>query len=199
MLDGLFLSKKIDMRNIIYLLLLLTFSFTNNSCDKEENNKPEIPEWAEWSKITALKNGEIWAAGAIARIDERHNKDSVTIQIYVHDQAGYLREGLTVGYVPIKVGLFTVYRMNHNYTDDTKITATYTTISDDGDVVEDRFVVLESQNNYIEIKQADLTNMEMSGNLQITFIRDSLDTIDNPSLGDTIFFTDGVFRLKIVE
>ncbi|MFP4025537.1 MAG: DUF6252 family protein [Thiohalospira sp.] len=183
------------MRNIIILILLSIFSFVSNSCEKEENNNPEIPEWGEWSKITALKNGEIWKASSVAIID--NNKDSVTIQANVLNSSGYWRESLKLRCVPIKEGLFTVYR--RIYTNDTKISATYTTFSDDGDVVEDRFVVLESQNNYIEIKQVDLTNMEMSGTLQITFVRDSLDTVDNPSLGDTIFFTDGKFRLKIVE
>lgn len=185
------------MRNITYLILILTFSFISNSCEKEENNNPEIPEWAEWSKITALKNGETWEADAMASIDERHNKDSVTISGYIFNSNSYLRQALSIGCVPLKVALYNVYR--RNYTNDIRVSATYTTFSDDGDVVEDRFVVLESQNNFIDIKNVDLTNMEMSGTLQITFIRDSLDTIDNPSLADTIFFTDGVFRIKITE
>ena len=40
---------------------------------------------------------------------------------------------------------------------------------------------------------------EIKGIFQITFIRDPSDTVTNPSLPDTIRFTDGVFRLKIVE
>lgn len=180
------------MRNIIYLILILIFSFINNSCEKDGNNNPEIPEW---SKVTALKNGEIWEASAVAF---KYEQDTVLIQIQVRNQAGYLRESLIVRNLPIRVGNYLIYKRIPN-SNQLNTNASFNTISDDGDVVEDRFVVLESQNNYIEIKQVDLTNMEMSGTLQITFIRDSLDTIDNPSLGDTIFFTDGVFRLKIVE
>ena len=180
------------MRNIIYLILILTFSFINSSCEKDENNNPEVPEW---SKVTAIKNGEIWQTSSVAII--ANNKDSAIIQANVLNSFGYWRESLLLSYVPVKEGLYTIYRRNH--IDDIKISAAYTTFSDDGDVVEDRFVVLESQNNFIEIKNVDLTNMEMSGTLQITFIRDTLDTIDNPSLADTIFFTEGVFRLKIVE
>jgi len=121
----------------------------------------------------------------------------LVIQANVLNSSGYWRESLKLRNVPIKEGLFAVYR--RNYTDDKEISATYTTFSDDGDVVEDRFIVLESQNNFIEIENVDLSSMEMNGNLQITIVRDSLDPIDNPSLADTIFFADGVFRLKIIE
>jgi len=177
----------------MYIILFFTFAFTNNSCEKEENSNPEIPEW---SKVTALKNGEIWQTSSVAIVDN-NRKDRVIIQANVLNSSGYWRESLKLRNVPIKEGLFAVYR--RNYTDDKEISATYTTFSDDGDVVEDRFIVLESQNNFIEIENVDLSSMEMNGNLQITIVRDSLDPIDNPSLADTIFFADGVFRLKIIE
>ncbi len=180
------------MRNIIYLILLLTFSFTNHGCEKEKNNNSKI---LEWSKITALKNGLKWEASAVAF---KYGQDTVIIQIHVRNQAGYLRESLIIRNLPITVGNYVIYKRISN-SNQLNTNASFNTISDDGDVIEDMFDVLESQNNYIDIKKVDLTNMEMSGTLQITFIRNALDPIDNPSLGDTISFTDGVFRLKIVE
>jgi len=180
------------MRNIFYLILLLIISFTNHGCKKEENNNPEIQDWC---KITASKNGLKWEASAGA-IKKR--QDTVIVQILVRNQAGYLRESLIIRNLPIAVGNYVIYKRILN-SNQLNTYASYNTISDDGDVIEDMFDVLESENNYIEIKKVDLTNMEMSGTLQITFIRNALDPIDNPSLGDTIFFTDGVFRIRILN
>lgn len=178
------------MRNIVILILLLTFSFTNTSCEKEKNNKSEM---LEWTKITALKNGLKWETSAVAINDKQ---DTVVVQIIVMKPAGYLREFLFIGNLPIAVGKYMIFKRVDNEVQFNTY-ASFTTF--EGDVVEDSFVVLESEDNFIEINNVDLINMEMSGTLQITFIRDSLDKIDNPTLGDTISFTDGVFRMKIVE
>jgi hypothetical protein len=122
----------------------------------------------------------------------------VSIQAYLQNTFGYWREGLYFANISRKVGRQELLRRIPNSAIDT-IFSTYTTFSDDGDVVEDRFAVLEDEDNFIDIQHLDMDKMEMTGIFQVTFVRDSNDYITNPGLPDTIRFTEGEFNLKIVD
>ncbi len=59
----------------------------------------------------------------------------------------------------------------------------------DGDVIEDRFVIFENEDNFIDIQTLDTIEMILIDSFKVTFIRDVSDRIDNLSLPDTIRFT----------
>lgn len=170
-------------KNILLILFILL-----NSCEE--------PELYEWSKLNALLNDKSWEASAIA-VEQTIKRDSVFIQATVFNTDGYLREIMTLSYLPIKIGRYPVFSRFNAVSSNLK--AKYATISDDGDVVEDRFNVFEADNNFVEILSVNQQNKEIQGSFQLTFIRDQSDKIENPSLPDTIRFINGTFRIRIVK
>jgi len=163
-------------------MILLTCVFVSNGCEKEENNKRP-----EWSKFTALKNGEKWEASAIAHI-ETDSKDTAIIQIanYYHD--GNMSEALIIKNIPTQIGKSILFSND----DDIRPKTSYYLLSGI-DVINARYKVDGSHNNFIEIQDVSISNKEMSGIFQLTFIR------DHQQFRDTITFSKGSFRIKIID
>lgn len=169
----------------IFIVFLILFG-----CDKDiiEDKHPE------WSKVTALKNGIAWESKAVAFIEISETRTLLSIPANVHNEDGFWREGLSFGNIDLLVGKHIILG---SITD--TLYARYTTLMADGDVVEDRFIVCEDVENFIDIQNLDMDKMEMTGIFQVTFVRDINDPVTNPSLPDTIRFTEGKFYLKIIN
>jgi hypothetical protein len=126
------------MRKHFYLIII--FIAFLHSCEE--------PESYEWSKFMALFNGNPWEVYA-AGIETEGRKDTIVIQATVFNTEGHLREMLLLSNLPIETGNYPVLR--YEGTMDNRLKATYTTFSDDGDVVEDRFNILETEDNYFTV------------------------------------------------
>lgn len=174
--------------NILLLIAFIIFL----SCNKDEEQLPN------WSKIISKKNGQVWETQAVAFITKMERAPKVSIPATVTNETGYRREVLQFGYIPLELGYHQLLRRVPNSMIDT-IYSSYTTLSNDGDVVEDRFVVYDGEENFIDITTIDTVGLKLCGNFQVTFIRDINDPIDNTSLPDTIRFTEGEFYLKIKD
>lgn len=148
----------------------------------------------DWSKVTASKNGLIWESRAVAFLDKNKEERFLSIPAHVNNEYGFLREALFFGGVNCLTGKQIVFNSKAE-----SLYASYTTLMADGDVVEDRFVICEDRNNFIDIQTLDIVNMKLVGNFRLTFVRDVNDPITNPNLPDTIRFDDGEFCLKIID
>lgn len=168
----------------------MLFALIVTGCGKDNQ------EEAETFEMTAKKNGKEWIADRCSYMIIDDN-NIVVIGEIVND-IGYLREYFICNYIPLEIGEHVLLRRILNSPKDT-IYSSYTTVSDDGDVVEDRFVVLENEDNFIKIDTIDFMNEKITGSFQVTFVRDTNDYITNPDLPDTIRFTDGEFKLKLDE
>lgn len=180
------------MKKIIYFGLILVLSSTFNRCTQKEIEEPDVPEW---SKFKTLMNGEIWETGAAAFITNQ--QDRIFIQANVANAAGFLREEFRIFYLPIKVDTYTLFTTAG--AEGKLPVASYNTVSDDGDVTEDRFILLQEEDNYFKINSIKSDTTEISGQFQMTFVRNPIDKIDNFSLPDTIRFTNGITRLFVIK
>lgn len=181
------------MKIIYFILVASLINCLIISC-KKDKTESKLPEWSE---VKALKNGQIWKSNAFAHIDKKKS-GLIAIPAEVFNNHSELREVLIFDYVPFETGKYTLLKRIKD-SQNIDIYAGYTTFSSDGDVVEDRYDVLEEENNFIEIETIDRADMKMSGTFRCTFVRDPNDHVDNPSLPDTIRFDDGGFILKIIE
>lgn len=174
------------------IIFTISLSFLICCCNKDDEHL------LDWSKITAQKNGELWTTQAAALIHNIENVQQLSISANVKNEYGELREELFIGNNPFELGKHKLSRRNDLSKIDNSYSS-YTTFSDDGDVVEDRFIVFDNEFNYINFTTIDTVNMKLSGSFKVTFIRDVNDPIDNASLPDTIRFIDGEFCIKIMD
>ena len=170
-----------------FFLVVLMFQL---GCDKD-NVERQVPEW---SKVNVQKNGQYWVTEAVAINRITGSDTNIEIQANIANEYGFLREHLSLGNIDPLIGK---QKIPGSRTD--TLYSRYTTFMADGDVVEDRFVVLEDEDNFIDIQLLDMDKMEMTGIFQVTFARDPNDHITNPNLPDTFRFTEGEFHLKIID
>lgn len=144
-----------------------------------------------WGRVSADKNGGEWKG----EIKGTEQDDLLGLTIDRLTSEGYLREDLFIDRIPMTVGVHVIPR-----TDTLRkyqfVTARYFTLQDDGDVIEGMYYVDPAANNFVEIKS--IRRGVFRGNFQIRLLIDPLRKATYPHLPDTISFTNGEFKTKIL-
>ncbi|MEL6864867.1 MAG: hypothetical protein AAFP19_10620 [Bacteroidota bacterium] len=148
-----------------------------------------------WGEIRATKNGEAWDNALIyGHFESEPTHIGHDFAIDVFNEQQLRREALAVYRVPNDPG---VYPFVHSSPRDSLFNpgAWYAEILADGDVFGDSYDVLEGDDSYIEVlsRQGD----KITAQFQLVMIRDTTWGIGNPSLPDTIRFTDGYIHTKL--
>ncbi len=173
----------------IFLCLILIFVL---SCDKNDFN----PDYSQ-GKATAIRNGEIWIGQGRGTI----NNFSIGVEFgfEVFNETGILRQGLDFNKIPSKKGKYYLTIIN-GQSQDSIPGCSFATISHDGDVVEDRYLVNESEvESYLTVTKYDETNRRLVGEFRIKLYIDPNRPKSNPSNPDTILFENGYFEVIIEE
>lgn len=170
--------------NIIIIVITITIMFFT-CCNKTGD------EYG--GTAIALKNGTAWKADCIAGYSNQF-PDELYILMHTFSKEGFLRENLHIGRIIPAIGIYTIEKA---ITDSTSIVqnnyySSFATVIDDGDVLDDFFVVLESAENFLEITHIDLNKKIIQGKFNVNYILS--DTVPSP---DTIHFTGGEFRINI--
>ncbi|MEL6864866.1 MAG: hypothetical protein AAFP19_10615 [Bacteroidota bacterium] len=171
-------------------LFLLLFFIVLSSCKKN----PDYWLRDYWGEIRATKNGEVWEDGLIyghLKAEPTHIGSDFNIDVFKN---GTRIEDLYLYRIPNIPGY---YHFVHSSARDSieDPGAWYTEILADGDVFGDSYDVLEGDDSYIEVlsRQGD----KITAQFQLVMIRDTTWGIGNPSLPDTIRFTDGYIHTKL--
>ena len=171
-----------------FVLIVLFFA----SCNKNDFE----PNYSQ-GKALAIKNGKDWMGQAGGVID----RQGVGIDFYydVFDDSGQLRERLGFSKVPYAIGNHRLFE-NFGHLLDSLPTCNYTTISFDGDVVEDRYKVVEvGDESIVTVTDYDESEKLLSGEFKIKLYIDPDRPKSNPSNPDTILFEVGEFEVTIEE
>lgn len=170
--------------------LLVTIIFFG--CKKPEEHKIEYE-----GKASALRNGESWNTECTVLFSSQYENE-VSLFIDKYNNLGEKRENLSISRIPLIIGVFEVvnYLADSVNNDITQYGSSYFSLTADGDVIDGVYYVLESHDNYIEITHIDLNTNDFVGKFEITYIRDTTFNM-NPSLPDTLRFTQGKFQTKI--
>lgn len=174
-------------------LLILVFGLLFFiSCSDDDNDIPN-------GFVTALYNGIEWNATGSSRPNQEVHGGGIGIFGDVANQQGFNREALTFLPYPRAIGMYSISKMDfiNSSREEWDMVGRYVTFSDDGDVIEDRFEILEDADNFLEI--TSVNGIEVKGNFKVTVVRDPNDDVTNPSLPDTIHFTEGQFTVYIEE
>ena len=154
------------------------------------------PDYSD-GRIWGLKNGVNWEAEAYATysVDER-----IAIIFSKKNDQGYLRESMSIGLLPMKLG---EQKLNDPvlipYGDtDTLIRAFYATIQADGDVVEDAYKIIESASErFVKISKISNDKKWLEGEVSCSFVlMPPKINLTNP---DTLVFQDCRFKVKRIK
>lgn len=157
---------------------------------KEQDTEPEY----YWGEASAEQNGIPWESKIFGA--ERNNLIDITLHRF--NQANLRRENFYVYKIPPKIGTYKIQRTSaHSEADTTGIF--YNTLEDDGDVILDIYYLNESDtSHFVEITSYDTKTDIIEGTFQVSLIRDDSRPKRHPSIADTIQFTNGRFRTKIL-
>ena len=187
------------MKNALLISMVLLLS----TCKK----KDERPNYF-WGEATATLNGQSWetpgwevkiASGDKSSTGTPCNLQSIDIGIHKFNPQNYLREKIAVVKVPPQLGTYPV-NASRICEGDSTVGGGYTTFAADGDVIKDIYKVLETEDNTITVSAYNPSSKEISGSFRIAFVFDPKQDSrkDDPLAPDTIRFTNGQFRSKVI-
>jgi hypothetical protein len=172
--------------------ITLIFYLSGASCRKKA-------ETFYQGSIYAEKNNQTWNASIHANRSVYSPNGAVLNKFtFIADryENGILREQLAISFIPLLVGNYRTFR-NIDPVDTTKVQVTFSTISFDGDVLCDRYEIVESDsvNNFIALEQVNLASNQVAGkfSLHLSIVLPKCRS-DAP---DTLYFRNGVFSSKI--
>jgi hypothetical protein len=176
------------------------------SCGKEDVG----PKGPSWGTFDVLINGAKWnrtyhngyqrvlgSEGGYSTAKPCQNT-FYEVGSAIYNKDAFIREGLDFIKVPLIPGRYKVIKFSFECNENDPVYADFGTYSDDGDVVQDLYEVLESEENYITIESFESKNREVKGKFQVTFIIHQRSVNDPSNLPDTLRFTNGVFHTKIL-
>ena len=151
-----------------------------------------------------LQDSVFWVASGLAQNQMEHPTspdEYFGIQFNTYESVfGFQRENLFLSEIPKnKLGNYTISSGHFDF-DDELIGATFYTVADDGDVLEDSYEVDESVlDNMLTISSIDSINNVYEGSFTVTFKIATIGGKMNPNNPDRMTFRDASFRVKIQE
>lgn len=183
------------LKHCIFLALL------SLGCERETT----IPQ-DSWGNFSVNVNGRSWEktfknAYQAVRGEAHDSGDTTCKRVYVYsllfNSEGVLEEYLYLSDIPTKPGRYKIVSDRDISCSDSMITSSNFTAFIDYDMFRDRYEVLESQNNYLQIDQyQNGGNREIKGRFEVTFVLRSPRSPN--SYEDTLRFTNGKFHTKIL-
>lgn len=172
----------------IIALFILTFI----SCDRDDFQ----PDYSN-GQATALMNEETWKGQTRGVVIEEGKSADLIFSVF--DEVGQLRQVLGFSKVSYEPDLYPLYNTSGQSTD-SLAGCSFVTLSFDGDVVEDRYRVVETgEQSTIKVTDYKNSNRLLCGEFSLKLYIDPDRPKSNPSNPDTILFEMGEFEVRIEE
>ncbi|MEL7222274.1 MAG: hypothetical protein AAGJ93_13200 [Bacteroidota bacterium] len=183
------------------IFLITSFTLLLVNCEKEIEYPAAPIHFAgnqEFGWSIATKNGQPFEASSFALRNRDEPNTFFTINFISYTDWSAMREAIFIGELYDKVGLRQVVEQDDDLENGRPV-ATYSTRSDDGDVLEDFYKIDPRQDNWIEITNIDTTSQvqTVSGryNLHFKIYREKR----NPLNPDHVRFTDGNSEVRFEQ
>ncbi|MBX2965203.1 MAG: hypothetical protein KF845_03590 [Cyclobacteriaceae bacterium] len=181
---------KTFIKSVFCFTGLLWLVMTLHGCD----NDP-LQGGPYWGTASANKNGVPWNG----KIRGSEQNGMLGITINKHSSQGFLREDLFIDRIPKTIGAYSIPKTDTTRVYD-HVTSSYFTLEDDGDVILDvYFVDANDSTHFVEITSYNPNTEEFTGKFQVRFVRDDRRVKRHPSIPDTIRFTNGNFKTRILQ
>jgi len=169
-----------------------------SSCEK--GSLLPIPIYEAGDQVYGFASGkkQTWdweASGAGAKYTDDYGKTFWGVSMATYSKDGFIRESLRLDFIPFQKG---EYDITHNFKE-SLLSSTYGTFRDDGDVLEDFYLVDETAlTNKAQITRIDTTTNIIEGLFTVTMkIKDPEQKVNaiNP---DRVTFSDVSFSVQIL-
>jgi hypothetical protein len=192
------------MENIvrsIFTLLALVLLF---ACDDEKEDRKG------WGTFSANINGTPWEnfhPGGYEVIEGNKNSfssglpcsTSYSLGFGLVNEDKFKRFVLSIDKIPLQPGIYEIInRISYHCDDADPAYGEFMTITADGDVLEDEYNVVETEDNFLRIDSYDSRTKEIKGSFEVTFVIQYRSPASESPLPDTLRFTDAVFHTKIL-
>ncbi len=175
------------VRQLILFILILGLM----ACNKDDGLIPDIYT----GTATALKNGEEW--NSLVSFDEMSSfPSSFILSTGVYNNEGHLREIFDIRRIRPNMNIQEITSTD-NQNDLDLLSADYSTILDDGDVLGDIYDLdTTATDNFIQITNYNASRAEIKGifNVSLVLTRDSNEPGTPPQ---NLVFTNGRFTVKV--
>lgn len=182
-----------------YSFLIFSLFIFLCACNKE-NTTQTVPIYtageAPYGIANGKKNGFDFEAAAIVKKVFNHSADSFRYSLTLSTETDYqaLREYITFGPL-IKAGIYDLFRTSKIGS----MNAGYSTLADDGDVLEDVYELDEAYQNTFEVTKFDTLQNIVEGIINMQMKIKTSREKRNPDNPDVVTFSDVIFSAQIVE
>lgn len=187
---------------ILTTFFLLVISCQKNDApvcfDEEPIDMPlYLPGDMEHGSLDACRNGDDWVASGWAKRIET-DRDFFYVAGYTFTDYGAKREAFYISYIPVKEGKYAIDGDENSIFGNTgHLYAHSNTSADDGDVAEDRYLLRESPQSWVEITHLDTLTNKVEGEFEVYL------EVEAPKRGeqnaDKLCFKRGRFSVDIIE
>lgn len=135
------------------------------ACQEDEPTAP-VSE----AQVSVLLNGERWQPQEVRAGNAPCFPDRLGLVMDYYNEAGLLRQGFSMQNFPLELGKHPIYRARFNQEDcfSDHIWSSYDTLTDDGDVLNDFYQVVEQADNHLIITAYDSLTQALEGTFQAT-------------------------------
>lgn len=181
-------------------IFLVCFSFIS-SCKKPEPIIDEGPAAErDWGDLNASKNGSSWHAKCQTRLHINY-PDKFSLGFAQYNAAGFLRNSLNCRNLLYRTGeYFPAQLLYDGSQPDSALTISCYSVLSDGDVAGDTFVMIRDSAVVVSIDSIDYTSGIIAGKFSGTFVKVLTFGMEfDPSLPDTLIYTNGHYRAHVID
>ena len=140
----------------------------------------------------ATKNGKAFEASGMAFFYEDQPTEYFAIRYDTFTSEGFWRESVTISEIKLEIGTYPivgeVVDLNDGF-----VGASYTTLTSDGDVLENVYKLVASEENMIIIESIDTVANITKGRFHLEFTIDESYSSKSPQNPEHVIFSEGSF------
>lgn len=161
---------------------------------------PNNPPALRISRLNATVNGQTWFSDSsrcyhyLSKCED--GKGYLALFFYVFNQVGELREQIAFAQLPYRIGRYRVYPTTTQPSCKDSLSATFTTVEADGDVVKDFYTVL-GKDCYVNLTDYNQQTGELRGELRLIY--GAVSKAGPYLYPDTLRFENATFRTWITQ
>lgn len=174
----------------LFLVMLIV------ACRKEKQLPIWLPGEMLFGSVAAKRNGDTWIASGHGKFSSA-GPGYFYFQGGTEDESGVSQENIFFQPIPLIPGRYTVRDKERAFDLDGTVDAAFALEEDD--VLEAFYLPDDSKDNYVELIEYDSINKKVRGTFEVYFILEQPWSNTDNHLPKRVYFSEGVFDIRLNE